>query len=295
MSQLQGNRVRKACEIKACMFLCTFQPCSNPQVWHQKHSTLLGGTSLKTRTWYSATKQSHPFALPTSFYPVADVAFRPALFQTHWTFGTTSDVPWYFSLHFSFLQKTGLCLLQCCCMEPFGQDLIGQVQAHPSSYRPSAWSFQDQTTFQTQGCTKHVDAPSKMTFPLSRFWPAWRLAPRTLRKLRWRHTSRQSPLSEPVICKGGRDHSRVTNKELSPGPQLNKFDVLECNCDPGRPSKTFRFYAVKGSHMLADLLKRTEGVLVGGLPTKFSTVQPRSSAISEIVQNSICSWSLGSG
>ena len=96
-----------------------------------------------------------------------------------------------------------------------------------------------------------------MTFPLSRFWPAWRLAPRTLRKLRWRHTSRQSPLSEPVICKGGRDHSRVTNKELSPGPQLNKFDVLECNCDPGRPSKTFRFYAVKGSQMSADLLKRT--------------------------------------
>ena len=85
-----------------------------------------------------------------SIYPVADVAFRPALFQTHWTFGTTSDVPWYFSLHFSFLQKTGLCLLQCCCMEPFGQDLIGQVQAHPSSYRPSAWSFQDcQTILQT--------------------------------------------------------------------------------------------------------------------------------------------------
>ena len=164
MSQLQGNRVRKACEIKACMFLCTFQPCSNPQVWHQKHSTLLGGTSLKTRTWYSATKQSHPFALPTSFYPVADVAFRPALFQTHWTFGTTSDVPWYFSLHFSFLQKTGLCLLQCCCMEPFGQDLIGQVQAHPSSYRPSAWSFQDQTTFQTQGCTKHVMRHQKWPF-----------------------------------------------------------------------------------------------------------------------------------
>ena len=106
-------------------------------------------------------------------------------------------------LHFSFLQKTGLCLPQCCCMEPFGQDLGGQ-----GSYKPSAGSFQDQTTFQTL-CTKHADVPPKTIFPFSRLWP-----PRTSRKREWRHTGLaiRGPFASTCGSGSGRDHSRVWHK-----------------------------------------------------------------------------------